>query len=69
MKITGVHDDQPSIGDGLNDVENCTFYVKGQLGRRLGFGARIANTGIVVGEIGSSVVFITSTGTIEVTAQ
>ncbi len=61
-------DNEADVGDdlGLSSVENMSYFVKGVLGRRLGFGAKIVNTGIVVGEIGSSVVFVKSNGNIEV---
>lgn len=56
-------------GDGLSVVENMSYFVKGELGRRLGFGARIANTGMVCGEINGYVVFVKSNGNIESESQ
>lgn len=62
---TDVLEDQNTI----NVVENVTYFIEGELGRRPGLGAQIANTGIVVSEIGAYVVFIKSNGNIESEAQ
>lgn len=53
----------------LNVVENCNYFTGGELGRRLGFGANIANTGIVCAEINGYVIFIKSNGNIESESQ
>ena len=65
----GIQDNVTDVGDGLTAVENMSFYTNGELGRRLGFGARIANSGLVCGEIAGLVVFVKSNGNIESESQ
>jgi hypothetical protein len=55
--------------DGIFSLENVTFFLRGELGRRMGFGAKISNSGLVAGEIGSYVAFVKANGNIEVESQ
>lgn len=68
-EFDGMGDNESDAGDGLSSVENMSFFVKGELRRRLGFGAQIVNTGMVVGEINGLVVFVKSNGNIESESQ
>lgn len=65
----GYRDNRTDVGFDIDSIENGTLFVTGEAQRRLGFGARVANSGIVVGELAAYVLFITSTGTIENAAQ
>jgi hypothetical protein len=68
----GIEDDNTDVLEGenvMNTVENCSYFVNGELGRRPGFGAQIVNTGLVAAEIGAYVIFIKSNGNIESEAQ
>lgn len=69
MKWDGIRDDTTDVSDpGETDdalLENGSFRTAGEFSRRPGFGARIANAGIVCAEINGYVVFIKSTGNIE----
>lgn len=64
MTWKGITDNQTDIGNSQSDIENASFFVQGELLRRPGFGARIAQGGILVSEQGSYLLYITSGGAI-----
>lgn len=73
MKWQGIIDNGSDVSDpGQTEdsvLENGALRVDGEFRRRPGFGARIANTGIVCAEINGYVVFIKSNGNIESESQ
>lgn len=67
MPWNGYQDDASDVGDGWDQMENCSFFIKEQCRRRLGFGARIDLTAAVVrsaGELGSRCLVATAAGAI-----
>lgn len=68
----GIQDNKSDIlneEDALSTVENCSYFISGELGRRLGLGAQIVNAGLNCAELGSLVIFIKSNGNIESESQ
>ncbi len=64
MTWKGITDNQTDVGSGQLTIENSSYFVKGELQRRPGFGARIAQIGIVVAEQGAYLMYVTSGGAI-----
>ncbi len=64
MAWKGITNNQTDVGAGQLTIENSSYYVKGELQRRLGFGARIAQIGIAIAEQGSYLLYVTAGGAI-----
>lgn len=68
----GIEDNTSDVltdNNPTNIVENCTYFITGELGRRPGLGGKIGNSGAVCGELNSYVIFIKSNGNIESESQ
>ena len=46
MPWNGYRDHESDIGSGWGEIENCSFYTKGECRRRLGFGGQVLLTKI-----------------------
>ncbi len=67
MAWEGYSDDASDVGDGWNKMDNCSFYVKGECRRRLGFGGKIDLSTAVVrsaGELGAYCLVATAAGAV-----
>lgn len=67
MSWNGYQDDESDVGSGWGEIDNCSFYIKGQARRRLGFGGSVNLSAAVVrtaAELGNYVLLATAAGAV-----
>lgn len=67
MAWNGYRDNESDVGDGWDQMENCSFYIASECRRRLGFGAKVDLSGAVAragGELGNYCLIGTAAGAV-----